>query len=787
MLRKSVLILSTCVLALAACSNKSPKTQASPLEQAATQAQTPEAQKNYLTRTPGPGKLTPEALFSDPSLSGTSLRSAKISPTGDIVTVLQGREDDAQQQDLWAYDLESGEGRLLVSSTDILGQPEELSLEEKNRRERRREYGSGIVSYSWVGDNTLLFPLGGDIYLYDLTTKESRQVTATKGFETDPKVFGKGQYVAYVRENNLFVKDLKSGLERQLSDGATNLIRNGIASFVVQEELDRYTGYWPSGDAKLIAYTQTDDANVKMRNRIEYTAAGVTNVEQRYPFAGTPNATVKLGIVGIKGGATKWVDIGDNPDIYLTRAFWSADSKTLFAGILSRDQKSHKLLKISPQSGASEVLFEETHPSWMNVEVSYKALKDGSILWSSERNDKWQLFRVSTEGEAGEDAEDETETDGKVAGTFTPVTPPDILMTRLNCVNQNTGDVYFTGWKETPLDRHLFKGHLDGRAVTQITQTGGQHSSSFNKSCERYIGRFNNSQTPPQTRAFKNDGTPMAWLNENKLDASHPFGPYLAADIQPEFGVLKAADGTDLHYQIFKPVDLKAGEKRPSVTVVYGGPHGQRIYNRWRLGLSQILAHHGFVVFQIDNRGTGNRGKKFETPLYRNMGRPEVKDQKIGADWLKAQSFIDPEKMGVYGWSYGGYMSLMMLGQTDDYAAGVVGAPVTEWQLYDTAYTERYLGDPNEDSPNYTKGSYENSNVWPYLDGITEPFLLIHGMSDDNVVFRNSTKLMDEMHKKGRQNMQVMTYPSEKHGFRQKHNKIHRTRMILEFFLTELE
>ena len=773
MLRNAFLTLSTAAIILAGCSNKISEAGSNELEVAATQAQTPVSDKNYLTNTPGPGKLTPEILFSGASLSGTSLRGAKIAPDGSFVTVLQGRKDDRNQQDLWAYDLESGEGRLLVSSTDILGEPEELSLEEKNRRERRREYGTGIVSYDWVGDSLLLFPLGGDIYLYDLETKEARQVTATKGFETDPKVFGAGQYVAYIRENNLYVKDLKSGLERQLSDGATDLIRNGIASFVVQEELDRYTGYWASPDARRIAYTQTNEANVKTRNRIEYTMAGVINIEQRYPFAGTPNATVKLGVVGIKGGETKWVDIGDEEDVYLSRVFWSTDSQTLFVGILSRDQKSHKLLKVNPRSGASDVLFEETHPAWVNVEVSYKPLKDGSILWSSERNDKWQLFKVETEGET--------------AGAFTPITPQNILMTRLNCMNRDNGDIYFTGWKDTPLNRHIYKTNLGGREAVQITQGDGVHSARFDKNCERYIETFSNSQTPPQSRAFKSDGTPLAWLNENKLDETHPYAPYMAADIQPEFGTLKAADGTDLHYEIYKPLDLKPGEKRPSVTIVYGGPHGQRVYNRWNADLRKVLTHHGFVVFQLDNRGTGNRGKKFEEPLYRNMGRPEVEDQKIGAEWLKSQSFIDPEKMGVYGWSYGGYMSLMMLGQTNDYAAGVVGAPVTEWQLYDTAYTERYLGSPIEGGPNYTKGSYENSNVWPYLDGITEPFLLIHGMSDDNVVFRNSTKLMDEMHKKGAHNMQVMTYPSEKHGFRQKHNRTHRMRSILEFFLGEFD
>lgn len=775
------LIITTSIFMILGCSDKISDRSAdalSDLENAAQQAQTPQTEKSYLTNEPGPGKLTPEALHGSPSINGPTLKGAKISPDGSFATVLQGREDNSQQQDLWAYDLESGEGSLLVSSTDLLGEPEELSLEEKNRRERRREYGSGIVSYKWAGEDLLLFPLGGDIYLYDLKSKEAKQVTATKGFETDPKVFGDGQYVGYIRDNNLYVKELKSGLERQLSDGATELIRNGIASFVVQEELDRYTGYWPSPDAGHIAYTQTDDGPVATRNRIEYTAEGVKNISQRYPFAGTANATVKLGVVTRRGGRTKWVDIGGEKDIYLTRVFWSADSKTLYAGILSRDQKSHKLLKINPRTGASDILFEETSPTWLNAEVNYKALKadnlpDGNLLWSSERNGQWQLFNIQTTGE--------------LAGNFTAVTPADILMTKLNCVSEQTGNVYFTGWKETPLERHLYKVKIDGTELAQISQKPGTHSASFSKNCERYIGGFSDVNTPNQSRAFQNDGTPLTWLNENKIDAGHAYAPFQAAHITPEFGTLQTADGTELHYEVFKPRDLKPGEKRPSVTLVYGGPHVQKVFNGWsRKSFSTMLAHHGFVVFQMDNRGSGSRGKKFEDAIYRKMGQPEVVDQKLGAAWLKSQPFIDADKMGVYGWSYGGYMTAHMLAQTDEYKAGVVGAPVTEWQLYDTAYTERYLGSPDPKSPNYTEGSYEKSNVFPYLDGLTEPFLLIHGMSDDNVVFRNATKLMDAMQKRGEHNMSVMTYPREKHGFRTPENRIHRDRQILEFFLKEL-
>ena len=802
MLHFSKLPLLALVVFLAACepkvsetplpATKKPQIQ-SPLQQAAIEAQAPKLKPNYLTANPGPGMLTPEIIHSNPSLDGPSLRRAKISPDGKFVTVLQGRADDAGQQDLWAYDLETGEGRLLVSSTDLLGAPEELSAEEKNRRERAREYGKGIVSYDWAGDNLLLFPLGGDIYLFDLEKSESRQVTATKGFETDAKVSEDGRYVGYVRENNLFVTDLDTGLERQLSDGATDLIRNATASFVVQEELGRNTGFWMSDDAARFAYTQIDESPVAIENRIEYSASKVENVSQRYPFAGTKNATVKLGVVSRKGGRTRWVDLGENEDIYLTRVAWSQDGKTLYAGVLSRDNKTHKILKINPANGKSNILFEETSPTWLNIEGELETLQDGSLLWLSERNGKLALYKLK------EDAEP------------LRLTPEGLLVNKLACHTENAKTIYVAGWKDSALERHIYKVTAGtpvvqemeteearpeeteieetepaAPAVTQITKGEGRHSGSFNDSCERYIGSFSNPGTPFQTRAFANDGTPLAWLNENALNADHPYAPYKAAHITPEFGTIPAADGTPMDYMLYKPADLKPGEKRPIITIVYGGPGVQRVHKGWeRRHFERMLAHHGFVVFALDSRGAVNRGKAFEDLLYRAMGRSEVIDQSAGAAWLKKQPFVDGDKMGVYGWSYGGYMTLHMLAQTDHYQAGVSGAPVTDWALYDTAYTERYLGDPNPGTPNYTEGAYEKGSIFPYLDGLTEPVLLIHGMADDNVVFRHSIKLMDEMQKNGAHNLRLMTYPGEKHGFRKTENKTHRDREILEFFLGE--
>lgn len=766
------------LLALIACTDGS---KTAPEAQSQTKAPTATVISDMATATPrpvnpvylkkdvGPGQLTPARLHADPSLDGTSLRRAAISPDGSKVTVLRGRSEDANQQDLWAYDLETGESSLLVSSTDLLGAPEDLSDEEKNRRERAREYGKGIVSYSWANENLLLFPLGGDVYTYDTSAQKATQVTATKGFETDAKVSPTGQFASYVRNNELYVKDLKTGLERQLTEDATDTIRNATASFVVQEELDRDTGYWWSPKEDRLAYTQIDESPVEIENRIEFGADKIDTVSQRYPFAGTKNATIKLGIVSRRGGRTQWVKLGDEKDIYLTRVLWSENGQTLFAGVLSRDQKSHKVLRINPRLGTSEVLFEETSPTWLNIGTAFKALSTGELLWTTEETGIRGLVKVSEDG------------------GFTKVTPEGVLVQQINCIDEMANTVYFTGWRDTALERHIFSVSLGGENLTQLSQGEGLHSASFSDNCARYIGSFSNPSTPQQSRAFDNTGKPLIWLNENAVDDNHPYAPYAANRIQPEYGQLTAIDGQTLDYVLYKPKDMKPGEKRPVINYVYGGPNVQTIHKGWdRKFFPQMLAQHGFVVFQMDNRGAENRGKAFEDPIYRAMATVEVQDQAMAMEWLKTQPFVDPDKFGVYGWSYGGYMSLHLLAQTDHFKAGVSGAPVTDWALYDTAYTERFLGSPVVGDPNFTKGAYETASVFSHLDGLTEPTLVIHGMADDNVVFRHTVKLMDAVQKRGQHNIRFMTYPGEKHGFRNTVNKVHRDEEILQFFTEQL-
>jgi len=510
---------------------------------------------------------------------------------------------------------------------------------------------------------------------------------------------------------------------RQLTNSATETIRNATASFVVQEELSRSTGYWWSPDAERLAYTQIDESPIAIETRIDFGPDGISSVDQRYPFAGTDNARVKLGITARRGGKTIWADIGGDADVYLTRVSWSVDGTKLYAGVLKRDHKTHIIYEINPKTGGSKVLNTETSPTWLNIRSGYRALENGNLIYTAERNDKRQVFTLAPDG------------------TETAITPDTLLVNSMNCLNEETGEIYISGWQDTPLERHIFKINMDGTGLTQLSKEAGRHGASFAGNCSRYIGSFSNPLTPPQSRVFDNQGEPLLWLRENTLspDGDHPYAEFLDAHVTPEFGQIPADDGTLMDYVIYKPKDLAAGEKRPAITLVYGGPGAQRVSRSWGNMMAQMMVGHGFVVFQIDNRGATNRGKAFEDVLYRSMGKAEVIDQSAGAEWLKSQPFVDGDKMGVYGWSYGGYMTLHMLAQTNHYASGVSGAPVTDWALYDTAYTERYLGDPRPGHPNYTEGSYENNSVFAHIDGLTEDLLLIHGMADDNVVFRKTT------------------------------------------------
>jgi len=744
-----------------------------------------------------PRKLTLEAITGDAPLSGPTLTKPLIAPDGSRVTFLRGKDSDRNRLDLWAFDVATGKTSLLVDSTDVLPGEEILSDEEKARRERQRIAAlSGIVDYQWSPDGkSLLFPLGGELYLYDLGKSGKaavRKLTDGGGFATDPKISPKGGYVSFVRARTLWIIDLASGKEIQLTHDGSDVIGNGVAEFVADEEMDRHTGYWWAPDDSAIAYARIDETPVPVQKRYEVYPDRTEVVEQRYPAAGQNNVRISLHVVtpppavnrtrmatvetadgprqmavleSPLGPVTRKIDLGPNPDIYLARVDWRDPQRLTFQR-QSRDQHKLELIETDLRSGAQRTLITETSKTWVPLHNNLRFLKDDRLLWSSERDGFEHLYLASEDGKR-----------------LTQLTRGDWPVDSVAAVDEDKGLVYFTAGRESPRQSALYSVPLAGGEPVKLSARDGSRSVSFAKNASVYVDAWSNTTTPPQLELFRADGTTIAALVDNDLDdPQHPYAPYRAAHLPTEFGTLTAADGrTELHYSVIKPTGFDATRKYPVVVYVYGGPAAQTVTDTWPgrsdAFFNQYLAQHGYVVFSLDNRGTPRRGAKFGSALYRRQGTVEVDDQRRGIAWLRAQPWVDGDHIGVHGWSNGGYMTLLLLGKAPgDYTCGIAGAPVADWALYDTHYTERYM-----DLPKANVGGYREGSVFNHLDGIRpDALLLLHGMADDNVLFSNSTRLMSELQKRATP-FQLMTYPGAKHGLRGQ-DALHRYRLSEEFF-----
>ncbi|EKE67235.1 DPP IV N-terminal domain-containing protein [Gallaecimonas xiamenensis] len=709
--------------------------------------------------------LTIERIFSDPGLAGAKLRAPTFSPDGKLVTFLQGRSDDANRLDLWAYDVASGKLSRLVDSDDLHKGAEQLSDEEKARRERQRLFASGIVEYHWSHDGkALLFPLAGDLYYYDLASRKARQLTKTDAFELDAKFSPDDKKVSFIRDQDIFVLDLASGQEQALTQDGQGPIKNGMAEFVAQEEMGRLTGYWWAPDSQQIAFLQVDETPVPEVVRNEIYADRIDFIQQRYPAAGDHNVTLKLGVVSIAGDQVRWFDTGDNKDIYIPRVAWSNDSSLLTYQWQSRDQHQLELRGIDPKTGASQVLVKEEAKTWVNLNNDLRFLKeDNSLIWASERSGFKHLYRLKD-------------------GALKPLTQGDWQVEALAKVDEANGWLYFTGWVSDPKERQLYRTRLDGSTAAkpqQVSVRPGWHAISFSKDGGHYLDLYSSLDQPPQVSLHSSDGTPKAYLVENRLDAKHPLAPYLKDWVKPQYGTLQAEDGKSLQYRVFKPSTPMPEGGYPAIVRVYGGPTAQLVVNAWSDAnlWTQYMVSRGYVVFQLDNRGSENRGKAFEDVIYQHLGEIELHDQVLGANWLKAQGYVDGGRVGIYGHSYGGYMTLMaMFKAGDTFAAGVSGAPVTDWGLYDTHYTERYLNTPQANG----KG-YEASSVFPYSKDLKGELLIYHGMADDNVLFTNTTKLIKQLQDQGKL-FEFMAYPGAKHSLYGKETRIHQYKTITRFF-----
>ena len=720
------------------------------------------------------GKLPLERLFAAPDLSGPSLRGVKISPNGKLIAYLKGREDDKDRFDLWAYDVSTARHRLLVDSRTLAGADRALSAEEEARRERQRTSAySGIVEYSFAPDDRhLLIPLNGDLYVYDLTRSGAdavRRLTTTQAYETDARFSPRSHFVSFIRDQNLFVIDLANGTERAITREGGGLVSFGMAEFIAQEEMDRDTGYWWAPDERRIVLARVDEAPVAEVERFEIQATGASIVRQRYPATGAANARVDLLVADLGSDALMPLHLGAEHDIYLPQVDWFPDSRSIAVQRQSRDQKTLELLRFDAVSGRSRVLLTERSEHWVPVhhELTF-LLRAKQFIWASSRDGYQHLYLYANDGTLIRQL---TQGEFMVVGVTTDHA--------VRAVDERARRVYFTANLPSPVERQLFWVSLDAPAAPrQVTVSAGTHGIAMSMDGRVFVDTFSNANTPPRVTLRRANGAVLTVLVANELNATHPYVGFADEHVSPEFGTLAAADGQTLQYKLLKPRVLEAGKRYPVLVDVYGGPGVQRVSNAWGNLFHQYLVQHGYVVFVLDNRGSGMRGVKFETTLGKRMGGVEVQDQVKGAEFLRTLPYVDAKRIGIFGWSYGGYMTLMCLMQAPEvFAAGVAGAPVTDLSLYDTHYTERYLSTPQANAAGYAA-----SNVLTYVDKLSRPLLLVHGMADDNVLFSNSTVLMKKL-----QDLQkpfdLMTYPGGKHGLiRQNVTGWHAHANIVRFF-----
>ena len=733
-------------------------------------------------------ELTFERVFASPSLDGPSPRQAKLSPDGRYVTVLRNREDDRERYDLWAYDREAEAWSMLVDS-EALGTGRELSEDEKMQRERARVGNlKGIIGYQWNQDGSgVLVPLDGDLYLARLDGSVQR-LTDTEATELNPKLSTKGGYVSFVRDRQLYVGPTGEEPQAITPREDSDAIRWGEAEFVAQEEMSRLDGYWWSPNDDRIAVQRFDESMVGIVTRAAIGATGTRVFDQRYPVAGSKNATVQLFLMDPDGGNRVEVDLrsnqnpaqynADDPDdFYLARVDWAPDGGAVYVLRQNREQTVMDLLEVDPKTGASSVLFteraSEAHDGegyWINLEDNYKWLSDGRLIWWSERTGYGHLYEI-VPGDI-------------VVGTASSrgfgtrqLTSGNFVVTKLVGVDEEAQRLFYTATSEDdPLEQHVYALDYTTGETRRLTELGYTHSASMDEKGQTLLIGRSNDDSPPQMYIADQQGERLAWVEENALDADHPYAPYLASHRPTQYGTIKAADGTtDLYWEMVTP-EMEPGKRYPVYYYHYSGPGPQIVNRGWNGPLRQAIVDKGYIWFALDNRGTANRGVAFEQPIYRAMGSVEVEDQRVGAEYLKTLPFVDPDKIAIDGWSYGGYMTIKQL-QADPglYAAGIAGAPVTRWELYDTHYTERYMGTPQDDAE-----AYEAASGIPDATKIVDPFLLIHGMADDNVVFENATELISAM-QEANVPFQMMLYPGYTHRVSGETISPHRYNTVFRF------
>ena len=585
----------------------------------------------------------------------------------------------------------------------------------------------------------VLYYTHGDLFLIHVADGRWKQLTRTPVEERDPKFSPDGSRVSFRRQWDLVVLDIASGAETRLTANGSDTLRNGGMDWVYPEELSLDTAYWWAPDGKSIAYLQFDVSPEPLYPHEDLRGAQAVYEPQRYPRAGENNARVRLGVVAATGGVTRWLDAGDTVRAALiARAGW-ADAEHLFAVRTNRVQNQMEILLFDAAAGTARPIYKESDPYWINIEGDPVFLKDGKrFVWTSERDGFRHLYVFSSVGE---------EPRQLTKGAW--------IVSDITGVDERAGRVYFRSSEDSPLERQLYSVALDGTDRRRVTKGAGTHRISMAPGCAAFLDVYSNLSTPPEAtlRTAAGDGIALYRAADRRAQEQ--------LDVLPtEIVEFKSASGATFYATLIKPAGFDPAKKYPALVNVYGGPHAQAVRNAWPgVGMDQVYAHKGYVVWQMDNRGTAGRGHAFETPVFHNLGATEVADQREGILRLLAMGFVDPARVGVNGWSYGGFMTLnLLLNAGDLVRAGFAGAPVTDWRNYDSIYTERYMGLPAEN-----KDGYAASALTAQAGKLRGRLMIAHNIEDDNVLFQNTLQMISALEAAGKR-FELALYPQKTHS-----------------------
>ncbi len=711
--------------------------------------------------------LTPSTLFTQPGLRPTPPSQYKISPCGRFVTYLKGSKDAPTVLDLWCFDRAKNRHTEVIRATVLDAQADEsvtlLSDAERAERERRRQFTFGISQYQWLNTSqALVLYADGHAYLTSIdddgVAGAAQPITAQdqrhSGFSLSPK----GNFLSYVTDGDLYftaIGDIPK--THRITADADACVSSGLPDFLAAEEMHRFKGSWWSDCERYLIYCRNDEGPVAVSYRLEIDGNGSRTVEQRYPFAGKENPLISLHVHDTETGKNQqiWHCDDATADAYLARV--NPCSNGLIIQVQDRLQQSLTMRRYRFSDETWQQLYQEGSSTWINLTDDLYQVNENEFIFSSEDLGQRQALILNASAQPQ-----------RLSG---PAHINQIL-------SVNDKQLLAAGWDDTPIENHLYAISLDGSGYQCLTAGNGVHDVAVNHPRGLFVDRYSDEFTPLRISVANLDGSNRQQLFEEVIDSSHPYFPYQPDHVTSQFGNISTG-GHILHYRLTPPSNPNG--LHPTIVYVYGGPGAQKVRRDWGALVLQLFAQQGFGVLELDNRGSANRGRLFEAPLYKRMGSIEVEDQLQALEILKKTDWADPARVGVFGHSYGGYMSLMCLCQAgQQFKAGVAVAPVADWRLYDTHYTERFMGLPHDNEE-----AYDDSSVLPHLEKLARPLLLMHGMADDNVLFTHSTMLMSSLQKLGKP-FELMTYPGAKHSMQETHVSIHRFNAILDFFRRNL-